>query len=45
MEGSPLVARRRRPIALEADGALILNRKDVVEEADRLGLFIIGVKP
>ena len=30
-------------IAVEAGGALILNRREVVEEADRLGLFLIGV--
>jgi hypothetical protein len=32
-------------IAVEAGGALILGRKAVLEEADRLGLFIIGVSP
>lgn len=32
-------------IALEAGGALILSQKSVAEEADKLGLFVIGVKP
>jgi len=32
-------------IALEAGGALILDRKAVAEEADKLGLFVIGVRP
>lgn len=32
-------------IALEAGGALILNRKAVIAEADQLGLFLIGVAP
>jgi UDP-2,3-diacylglucosamine hydrolase len=32
-------------IAVEAGGALILNRKSVIAEADRLGLFLIGVAP
>lgn len=32
-------------IALEAGKALILNKRAVKAEADRLGLFIIGVKP
>jgi len=32
-------------IAVEAGGALILGRKAVVEEADKLGLFVIGVRP
>lgn len=32
-------------IALEAGGALILGHKAVLEEADKLGLFVIGVKP
>lgn len=31
-------------IALEAGGALILGKKAVLEEADKLGLFVIGVK-
>ncbi len=32
-------------IALEAGGSLILDRAAVTAEADRLGLFVIGVKP
>jgi Uncharacterized protein conserved in bacteria len=32
-------------IALEAGGALILGKKAVAEEADKLGLFVVGVKP
>ena len=32
-------------IALEAGGALILDKRAVAAEADRLGLFVIGVKP
>lgn len=32
-------------IALEAGGALILGKKAVAEEADKLGLFITGVAP
>lgn len=32
-------------IAVEAGGALILGQKAVAEEADKLGLFVIGVKP
>lgn len=32
-------------IALEAGGSLILDRSAVAAEADRLGLFVIGVKP
>ncbi len=32
-------------IALEAGGALILGKRAVLEEADKLGLFVIGVKP
>lgn len=32
-------------IALEAGGALILDRTAVAAQADRLGLFLIGVKP
>ena len=32
-------------IALEAGGSLILDRVAVRAEADRLGLFVIGVKP
>lgn len=30
-------------IAVEAGGALILNRRAVVDEADKLGLFLVGV--
>ena len=30
-------------IAVEAGGALILDRRAVAAEADRLGLFVIGV--
>ncbi len=33
-----------RGIAVEAAGALVLGRESVVEEADRLGLFVAGVK-
>ena len=32
-------------IAVEAGSALILDKEAVVAEADRLGLFVIGVKP
>jgi DUF1009 family protein len=32
-------------IALEAGAALILDKAAVAAEADRLGLFVIGVKP
>lgn len=32
-------------IAVEAGGALILGKRAVIEEADKLGLFIIGVAP
>jgi len=32
-------------IALEAGAALILNKQAVAAEADRLGLFVVGVKP
>ena len=32
-------------IALEAGGSLILDRAAFTAEADRLGLFVIGVKP
>jgi DUF1009 family protein len=32
-------------IALEAGGSLILDRDAVAAEADRLGLFVIGLKP
>ena len=33
-----------RGIAIEAAGALVLGRDAVIEEADRLGLFVTGVK-
>jgi len=32
-------------IAVEAGAALILGQKNVAEEADKLGIFVIGVKP
>lgn len=32
-------------IAVEAGGALILNRQALVAEADKLGLFLVGVGP
>lgn len=32
-------------IAVEAGGALILGKRAVAEEADRLGLFIVGIPP
>ena len=32
-------------IALEAGGSLVLDRAAVAAEADRLGLFVVGVKP
>jgi UDP-2,3-diacylglucosamine hydrolase len=32
-------------IALEAGVALILDKKAVAQEADRLGLFVVGIKP
>jgi len=32
-------------IAVEAGGALILGKHAVIEEADRLGLFVVGVAP
>jgi UDP-2,3-diacylglucosamine hydrolase len=32
-------------IALEAGAALILDKQAVAAEADRLGLFVVGVKP
>ena len=32
-------------IALQAGGSLILDRPAVAAEADRLGLFVVGVKP
>jgi UDP-2,3-diacylglucosamine hydrolase len=33
-----------RGIAIEAAGTLVLGREKVVEEADALGLFVVGVK-
>ncbi|MDE2134946.1 MAG: UDP-2,3-diacylglucosamine diphosphatase LpxI [Alphaproteobacteria bacterium] len=32
-------------IAVEAGGALILRKRAVIEEADKLGLFLVGVAP
>lgn len=32
-------------IAVEAGGALVLGKRAVIEEADKLGLFIVGVAP
>jgi DUF1009 family protein len=32
-------------IAVEAGGALILDKRAVAAEADRLGLFVVGMKP
>jgi len=32
-------------IAVEAGAALILHKQEVAAEADRLGLFVVGVKP
>jgi hypothetical protein len=32
-------------IAVEAGGALILDKRAVAAEADRLGLFVVGVRP
>jgi UDP-2,3-diacylglucosamine hydrolase len=32
-------------IAIEAGRTLILNRGEVIAEADRLGMFVVGVKP
>jgi DUF1009 family protein len=32
-------------IALEAGAALILDKQAVKAEADRLGLFVIGIRP
>jgi DUF1009 family protein len=32
-------------IAVEAGGALVLGKRAVIEEADRLGLFLVGVAP
>jgi DUF1009 family protein len=32
-------------IAVEAGGALIVDRTAVIAEADRLGIFVAGVAP
>jgi DUF1009 family protein len=32
-------------IALEAGASLILDKVAVAAEADRLGLFVVGIKP
>ena len=32
-------------IAVEAGRALILNRRELILEADRLGMFIVGIAP
>jgi UDP-2,3-diacylglucosamine hydrolase len=34
-----------RGIAIEAGGALVLDRQAVIAAADRAGLFVVGVKP
>lgn len=34
-----------RGVAVEAGGALVLGRDAVAQEADRLGLFVIGIEP
>ncbi|MDV7338873.1 UDP-2,3-diacylglucosamine diphosphatase LpxI [Terasakiella sp. A23] len=34
-----------RGIAVEANGSIIVDRENVIKEADKLGLFILGVKP
>ncbi len=34
-----------RGIAVEAGGALVINRPEVIKTADKLGLFIVGVTP
>lgn len=34
-----------RGIVIEADGSLIVNRKAVVETADKLGVFVLGIRP
>jgi UDP-2,3-diacylglucosamine hydrolase len=34
-----------RGIAIEANGALIIDKAGVIREADELGLFVIGIKP
>jgi len=33
-----------RGVAVEAGGALVLGREAVAAEADRLGLFVLGVE-
>jgi DUF1009 family protein len=32
-------------VALEAGGALVVDREDVIKTADAAGLFVIGVSP
>jgi hypothetical protein len=32
-------------IAVEAERSLVINRRGVVEEADKAGLFVVGVPP
>jgi DUF1009 family protein len=32
-------------IALQAGGSLVLDRQGIAAEADRLGLFVVGIKP
>jgi UDP-2,3-diacylglucosamine hydrolase len=39
------VAAGLRGIAVEAGGALVLDRQAVIEAADRAGIFVVGVKP
>ncbi len=34
-----------RGIAVEAGGALVINRNAVRQKADELGLFIVGIRP
>ena len=34
-----------RGIAIEAGGTLVIDRSEVVAAADRLGLFVVGVRP
>ena len=38
-----LAAAGLRGVALESDGSLIIDRRGVVGEADRLGIFIVGI--
>jgi DUF1009 family protein len=33
-----------RGVAIEADGTMVLEREDVVREADELGLFVIAIE-